>query len=258
MVKIVAFCDESSVADIVELTTAHTLLCAVAFNRPKAQRMANELGVQWRIHGRKGSAEEAAILGDLTRFAPDLVFSWSYGLRIPKLILDLPVIGAINIHGGLLPEWRGANILNWVLVNGATETGVTAHWLTEGFDEGPIIARRAIAIDFLDTARTLGDKLRQLSGQLLSSILTDIETGIVLPSLPQDESKARYFKRRSPEDGRVDWEMSDLQIYNLIRALVSPWPGAFTTNESGEKVVFNELVPLEAIRSLRHKFSHVA
>lgn len=91
------------------------------------------------------------------------------------MILDLPTVGAINIHGGLLPEWRGANILNWVLIEGAAETGVTAHWMTEGFDEGPIIVRRTLSIDFLDTAWTLSHKLRQLSSQLLSSLLTDIE-----------------------------------------------------------------------------------
>jgi len=217
--------------------------------------LASELSVEWRTHGRKDSPEEESMLHDLTRFTPDLVLSASCGLRIPKLILDLPSIGAINIHGGLLPAWRGANILNWVLIEGATETGVTAHWMTEGFDEGPIIAQQTLSIDFLDTAWTLSNKLRHLSSQLLSSLLTDIELGVVLPSQPQDDSQARYYKRRTPEDGQVDWKKSNLEIYNLIRALVTPWPGAYTVTEAGMKVVFRDLVPYESIEALRHKYS---
>jgi len=253
--KIVAFCDESSMSDIVSLTSSHTLLCVVAHNRPAAQKLASELSVEWRIHGCKDSPEEESLLHDLSRFTPDLVLSSSYGLRIPKSILDLPSVGAINIHGGLLPEWRGANILNWVLVEGATETGVTAHWMTEGFDEGPIIARQPLSIDFRDTACTLSHKLRQLSSHLLSSLLTDIEMGVVLPSQPQDDSQARYYKRRTPEDGQIDWKKSDLEIYNLIRALVAPWPGAYTITETGEKVVFGDLVPYESIEALQRKYS---
>jgi len=253
--KIVAFCDELSMSDIVNLTSRHVLLYVVAHNRPAAQRLAHELGVEWRIHGRKDSPEEESLLHDLSRFTPDLVLSSSYGLRIPKLILDLPSVGAINIHGGLLPEWRGANILNWVLVEGATETGVTAHWMTEGFDEGPIIARRTLSIDFRDTACTLSHKLRELSSHLLSSLLTDIEMGVVLPSESQHDSQAKYYKRRTPEDGQIDWKKSNLEIYNLIRALVTPWPGAYTITESGVKVAFNDLVPYESIEALRRRYS---
>jgi len=253
--KIVAFCDESSMSDIVSLTSSHTLLCVVAHNRPAAQKLASELSVEWRIHGCKDSPEEESLLHDLSRFTPDLVLSSSYGLRIPKSILDLPSVGAINIHGGLLPAWRGANILNWVLIEGATETGVTAHWMTEGFDEGPIIAQQTLSIDFLDTAWTLSNKLRHLSSQLLSSLLTDIELGVVLPSQPQDDSQAKYYKRRTPEDGQIDWRKSNLEIYNLIRALVTPWPGAYTVTEAGMKVVFRDLVPYESIEALRHKHS---
>jgi len=253
--NIIAFCDESSAPDIVRLTSAHNLVCVVAHDRPAARRLVNELKVPWRIHERKGTTGEQALFRELAQFQPDVVLSSSYGLRIPKLILDLPSIGAINIHGGLLPAWRGANILNWVLIEGATETGVTAHWMTEGFDEGPIIAQRTLSIDFLDTAWTLSNKLRHLSSQLLSSLLTDIELGVVLPTQPQDDSQARYYKRRTPEDGQIDWKKSNLEIYNLIRALVTPWPGAYTVTEAGMKVVFRDLVPYKSIGVLRHKYS---
>lgn len=253
--RIVAFCDESSVADIVELTTQHEALCVVAHNRPAAQLRARELTRQWCIQERSGTSHEQTMLRNLAQFEPDLVLSWSYGLRIPDFILDLPKIGAINIHGGLLPEWRGANILNWVLIEGAAETGVTAHWMTEGFDEGPIIARRILPIDFLDTALTLSYKLRQLSSQLLLSLLTNLEEGVVLPSQPQDDSQARYYKRRTPDHGQIDWKKSNLEIYNLIRALVTPWPGAYTVTESGVKLVFRDMVPYESIEDLRHQCS---
>jgi len=253
--KIVAFCDESSMSDIVSLTSPHALLCVVAHNRPAAQRLANELGVEWRIQNRNNTPDEQLLFRELEQFSPDIVLSRSYGLRIPRLILDLPLVGAINIHGGLLPEWRGANILNWVLIEGATETGVTAHWMTEGFDEGPIIARRTLSIDFYDTARTLSHKLRQLSNDILSSLLKDLEMGVVLPSEPQHDGQAKYYKRRTPEDGQIDWKKSNREIYNLIRALVTPWPGAYTVTESGTKVVFTDLVPYESIEALRHMYS---
>lgn len=242
-------------SDIVSLTSPHALLCVVAHNRPAAQRLANELGVEWRIQNRNNTPDEQLLFRELEQFSPDIVLSRSYGLRIPRLILDLPLVGAINIHGGLLPEWRGANILNWVLIEGATETGVTAHWMTEGFDEGPIIARRTLSIDFYDTARTLSHKLRQLSNDILSSLLKDLEMGVVLPSEPQHDGQAKYYKRRTPEDGQIDWKKSNREIYNLIRALVTPWPGAYTVTESGTKVVFTDLVPYESIEALRHMYS---
>jgi methionyl-tRNA formyltransferase len=253
--KMVAFCDESSIADLIELTKKHELLCVVAHNRPAAHLRARKLTAQWCIHGKIGTPQEQTMLRNLTQFEPDLVLSWSYGLRIPKSVLDLPKIGAVNVHGGLLPEWRGANILNWVLVEGATETGVTVHWMTEAFDEGPIIAKRSIKVDFCDTAETLRIKLHQLSIQLLRSLLVDIEHGVDLPSIPQDESRARYYKRRTPEDGCIRWDRSDIEIYNLIRALVAPWPGAFTITDNGDKVVFRDFVPIDMIESLRCEFT---
>ena len=253
--RVVAFCDESTMPDLIRECARHDLLCVVAHNRPAAQIMAAELQIPWCVHGKKGSLEECTALNQLMQFNPDVVISCSYGLRIPKLILNLPKYGAFNIHGGLLPEWRGANILNWVLIEGAHETGVTLHRMTENFDEGPIVIKRAIPISFTDTALTLRDKLHHLSVQLLSELIIAIEQGVELPSMPQENSKARYYKRRRPEDGLINWSKSNLEIYNLIRALVEPWPGAFTIANSGEKVVFKEFIPFEAMDKLREQFS---
>jgi len=254
-VRVVAFCDESTLPDFVRECDRHDLMYVVAHDRPAAQILAIDLKIPCRIHGRKGSPEEQAVFNDVVQFNPHVVISCSYGLRIPKLILNLPKCGAFNIHGGLLPEWRGANILNWVLIEGAHETGVTLHRMTENFDEGPIVIKRAIPISFTDTALTLRNKLHLLSVQLISDLLTAIEQGVELPSIPQANSKAKYYKRRRPEDGLIDWSKSNLEIYNLIRALVEPWPGAFTITSSGEKVVFKESIPFEAIDKLREQFS---
>lgn len=241
--------------DLIRECARHDLMCVVAHNRPMAQTLAIDLQIPCRTQGRPGSLEERAVFNDVVWFNPDVVISCSYGLRIPNLILNLPKCGAFNIHGGLLPEWRGANILNWVLIEGAHETGVTLHRMTENFDEGPIVIRHAIPISFTDTAPTLRDKLHHLSVQILSDLIIAIEQGVKLPSMPQENSKAKYYKRRSPEDGLIDWSKSNLEIYNLIRALVEPWPGAFTITSSGEKVVFKEFVPFEAMDKLREQFS---
>ena len=254
-VRVVAFCDESTMPDLIRECARHDLMCVVAHNRPAAQTLAIDLQIPCLFHGKKGSPEERTVFNELMQFNPDVVISWSYGLRIPKLILDLPRFGAFNIHGGLLPEWRGANILNWVLIAGATETGVTIHLMTEHIDDGPIVERRALPIEITDTALTLRHKLRGLSIQLLSSLLTDLERGVQIPSTPQDESRARYYRRRTAEDGVIDWSKSNLEIYNLIRALVEPWPGAFTVINGGEKMVFKEFVSFETIDKLRERFS---
>jgi methionyl-tRNA formyltransferase len=254
-VRVVAFCDESAMPDLIRECARHDLMCVVAHNRLTAQTMASDLNVPSLVQGRKGSHEEHKAFNEITQFKPDVIISWSYGLRIPKLILDLPRCGAYNVHGGLLPEWRGANVLNWVLIEGAHETGVTIHQMTENFDEGPIVIRHAIPISFTDTALTLRQKLHHLSVQLVSDVLANLERGNELPSMPQDERKAKYYKRRSPEDGLIDWSKSNLAIYNLIRGLVEPWPGAFTFASSGEKVIFKELIPFEAMDKLREQFS---
>ena len=151
-----------------------------------------------------------------------------------------------------MPSHRGANILNWVLIEGATTTGVTAHYMTTGIDEGDIIYQSYTDIRDEDTAATLKQRLDGQGFEMLTRIRAELNAGRTLPRVAQDPAAARYFPRRSPKDGQIDWTaMSDRQVFNLIRALANPWPGAFCETPTGERVVFERYYSLDEVAELR-------
>jgi len=158
---------------------------------------------------------------------PEVIFSFYYRNMLCDEIINCAKQGAFNLHGSLLPDYRGRAPLNWALVNGETETGVTLHRMVARADAGAIVAQQRVAISAEDNARTLHSKLNQTAADLLSDILPRILTGDFTEQ-PQDNSKARYFGRRTPEDGRVQWDQPAAVIHNLVRAVTDPWPGAFS------------------------------
>ncbi|WNN45549.1 MULTISPECIES: bifunctional UDP-4-amino-4-deoxy-L-arabinose formyltransferase/UDP-glucuronic acid oxidase ArnA [Winslowiella] len=158
---------------------------------------------------------------------PEVIFSFYYRNMLCDEIINCAKQGAFNLHGSLLPDYRGRAPLNWALVNGETETGVTLHRMVARADAGAIVAQQRVAISAEDNARTLHGKLNQTAADLLSDILPRILTGDFTEQ-PQDNSKARYFGRRTPEDGRVQWDQPAAVIHNLVRAVTDPWPGAFS------------------------------
>ncbi len=165
---------------------------------------------------------------DLMRgLAPDLILSFYYRRLLSKELLAIPRLGGINLHGSLLPKYRGRCPVNWVLINGETETGVTLHYMIEKADAGDIIAQRPVSIEMEDTALSLFHKLTDAAAQLFKDTYPVIKTGTA-PRIPQDSRLATTFGGRRPDDGRVTWEKSALAIYNLIRAVTRPYPGAFT------------------------------
>jgi UDP-4-amino-4-deoxy-L-arabinose formyltransferase/UDP-glucuronic acid dehydrogenase (UDP-4-keto-hexauronic acid decarboxylating) len=166
---------------------------------------------------------------------PDVIFSFYYRHLLSKEVLAIPSAGALNLHGSLLPHYRGRCPVNWVLVNGETETGVTLHRMVEKADAGDIVAQKVVPIDLVDTARTLYNKLCTQAASLLDEILPMIKDGTA-PRIRQDLNSGSYFGRRTPEDGRIDWHWSALRIYNLIRAVTEPYPGAFTITAEGERM----------------------
>ena len=163
----------------------------------------------------------------IQRLAPDIIFSFYYRNLLSQAILDIVPQGAFNLHGSLLPRYRGRAPANWVLVNGETETGVTLHKMTAKPDAGAIVAQQVIAIANSDTALTLHGKLRSAAENLLADTLPAMKTGNINLQ-PQDESKASYFGRRTPADGEIQWFKPAQEIYNLVRAVTQPYPGAFT------------------------------
>ncbi|MTH47201.1 bifunctional UDP-4-amino-4-deoxy-L-arabinose formyltransferase/UDP-glucuronic acid oxidase ArnA [Intestinirhabdus alba] len=157
---------------------------------------------------------------------PEVLFSFYYRNLLGEAILSIAPKGAFNLHGSLLPKYRGRAPLNWVLVNGETETGVTLHRMVNRADAGDIVAQRTVAIDEEERALTLHRKLCAAAGELLGQALPAIREGKT-EERPQDHDQASYVGRRTPEDGRLDWEKPARALHNLVRAVSEPWPGAF-------------------------------
>jgi UDP-4-amino-4-deoxy-L-arabinose formyltransferase / UDP-glucuronic acid dehydrogenase (UDP-4-keto-hexauronic acid decarboxylating) len=163
----------------------------------------------------------------IREIAPDIIFSFYYRSLIRTPILDIPPAGCLNLHGSFLPKYRGRSPINWVLVNGERETGVTLHYMTPRPDDGDILCQKRIEISDGDTARSLHEKAAKTTSEMLDEILPLIVEGTA-PRDPQDHSKASYYGGRSPEDGEIDWSGSVAEVRGLVRAVTRPFPGAFS------------------------------
>lgn len=173
--------------------------------------------------------------------APDIIFSFYYRNLLGEDILRCAPRGAFNLHGSLLPRYRGRAPLNWALLQGETETGVTLHRMVARADAGAIIAQQTVAIKPEDNARTLHGKLNMAAAELLQTALPQIADGHFAEQ-PQDESQASYFGRRTPDDGRIDWQQSATTLHNLVRAVADPWPGAFSYVGTSKFIVWRSAV----------------
>jgi methionyl-tRNA formyltransferase len=167
---------------------------------------------------------------------PDIIFSFYYRKMICREILDLPKIGAFNLHGSYLPYYRGRCPVNWVIINGEKQTGVTLHYMVDKPDAGDIVGQKAVVVDLADTAKTLYDKLCGAAKDLLDDLLPLIKSGQI-PRHSQNLKAGSYYGGRRPEDGRIDWKTPATEIYNLIRGVTRPYPGAYALTENKEKVI---------------------
>jgi len=167
---------------------------------------------------------------------PDVIFSFYYRSMICREILDLPRVGAFNLHGSYLPHYRGRCPVNWVIINGEKQTGVTLHYMIDKPDAGDIVGQKAVEIDVSDTAKTLYDKLCRAAKELLDEVLPLVKKGQI-PRQKQDLSRGSYYGGRRPEDGRIDWKKSADEIFNLIRGVTEPYPGAFAFLDNDEKII---------------------
>ncbi len=168
-----------------------------------------------------------AFVAAMARLKPDFLFSCYYRHMVKKPLLELPRLAALNLHGSLLPRYRGRCPVNWVLIFGETETGVTLHYMEEKPDQGDIVAQKRVPITPEDTALTLFARMTAAAGELMAEIYPDLRAGTA-PRIPQDQAQASYFGGRGPKDGLIDWQKSSQEIYNLVRAVTHPYPGAFT------------------------------
>jgi len=169
----------------------------------------------------------AEFINLLRRLNPELILSFYYRKLLSKEILSVPRLGGLNLHGSLLPRYRGRAPVNWVLVNGETETGVTLHYMVEKADAGDIVTQKKVPIDIDDTALSLYGKLTNAAVEILKETYPLLKEGKT-PRIPQDPRLASKFGGRRPDDGRINWNSSALSAYNLIRAVTHPFPGAFT------------------------------
>ncbi|MCX8072039.1 MAG: formyltransferase [Candidatus Binatia bacterium] len=157
---------------------------------------------------------------------PNFIFSFYYRRLLGRRLLELPTHGALNLHGSLLPRYRGRCPVNWVLIHDEKETGLTLHYMTQKPDAGDIVAQRVIPIDDSDDALSLYRKLAEAAPLLLRDVYPLLCSGNA-PRIPQDHSQATYFGGRRPEDGRINWALTARQVFNLVRAVTKPYPGAF-------------------------------
>ena len=163
----------------------------------------------------------------LLRLAPDLIVVAAYGRILPQAVLDLPRFGCINVHTSLLPKYRRAAPIQWAILNGDAETGVTIMKMDAGMDTGDILAQEKTSIGADETSAELHDRLASIGAELVVRTIPEHVAGHLRP-IPQPTSGASHAARIKKEDGKIDWTHSANAIRNRIRAF-TPWPGAFTT-----------------------------
>ena len=171
-------------------------------------------------------ARAESFLQELALLAPDLIVVVAYGQILPQALLDLPRRGCLNVHTSLLPKYRGAAPIQWALIQGESETGVTLMQMDAGLDTGPILTQRATPIEAADNAQTLHDRLAALGAALLVDTIPGYLAGDIRPQ-PQPKEGASYARKITKDDGRIDWTQPANTIWNRLRAF-TPWPGSFT------------------------------
>ena len=170
--------------------------------------------------------KDPEFLDTLRRWAPDLIVVTAFGRILPPVILDLPPKGCVNVHGSLLPKYRGAAPIQWAIINGETETGITTMLMDPGMDTGPMLMKASLPILPEETAGELAARLAPLGGRLLTETIRALLEDRISP-IPQDASLATLAPLLKKEDGTLDWQSEPVAVVNRVRGL-TPWPGAAT------------------------------
>ncbi|RDY28670.1 methionyl-tRNA formyltransferase [Romboutsia weinsteinii] len=172
-------------------------------------------------------ARDEAFIEEMRALNPDVIVVVAFGQILPKALLDIPKFGCINVHVSLLPKYRGAAPINWVIINGEEKTGVTTMYMDEGLDTGDMILISEFDLDNEITAGELHDKMKEIGAETLKETLDLIEKGCA-PRIPQNHDEFSYAPMMNKSLGNVDWSKSATEIHNLVRG-VNPWPSAYTT-----------------------------
>jgi methionyl-tRNA formyltransferase len=196
----------------------------------------------------------ADLRAELESIAPDAILVVAYGRIIPQWMLDLPRFGNINLHGSLLPKYRGAAPIQWAVANGETVTGVTTMKLDAGLDTGPMLLAQAVPVGDEETAVDVYENLADVGAPLLVETLRRLEAGELFPEA-QDHALATHAPILTREDGRIDFSRTAHEIYNRWRGF-QPWPGAHTTLE-GKKLIVHRLHPVKHESALESGVVHL-
>ena len=178
----------------------------------------------------------------LKQLNPDVIVVAAFGQLLPQIVLDIPPCGVINIHPSLLPKYRGAAPIQWTLINGEEETGVTLMLLDAGEDTGDIICMERIPIQLEDTAVTLHQKLADIGARLLLEVLSNLQPGQPPSASPQNHAEATHAPRLTKDIGCINWSESSTIIHNLIRG-TSGWPGAYTFFRENTLIKIMQTIP---------------
>jgi methionyl-tRNA formyltransferase len=182
------------------------------------------------LYPEKINTEETAEM--LRSHGADLFILCGYNKILKSIIIDIPPLGTINLHGGKLPEYRGAAPINWQIIQGETSGGCSIIYVDEGIDTGDIIAQEIYPITPEDTHASVLEKTLTIFPPLLETVLKQIEDGTV-KRLPQDPNEGGYFRRRYPRDSQINWKrMTDVQVHNLVRGMHGPYPAAYSYLEN--------------------------
>jgi len=210
---------------------------------PSVARRARSLGIPVYERDRRDEPGLAELVAAL---APEILFSFYYRHLLSAEVLAMPPRGALNLHGSLLPRGRGRAPVNWSLVHGDARTGVSLHYMVEKADAGDLVDQEAVAIAIWDTALTLYEKLERATVRVLERALPALAAGTAI-ARPQDLAKGTYWGRRRPRDGAIDWSWPAGRIYDLVRAVTHPYPGAFCRLD-GDKLILWWAVPAGEVR----------
>ncbi|KAA0255873.1 formyltransferase [Acidobacteria bacterium ACD] len=173
------------------------------------------------------SLDEPAEAERVRVLSPEFLFSFYFRRMIPATVVSIPTRGALNVHGSLLPAFRGRSPVNWAILKGATETGASLHYMTDKPDAGDLVDQERVPIGPDDDALTVARRVGDAAVTVLSRSWPKLKAGTA-PRTPLDLSKGSYFGGRKPEDGAIDWFRPAKEVHDLVRAVAPPWPGAFT------------------------------
>jgi len=201
-----------------------------------------ELAEQQGIPYLTSSINEPENIERVRQIYPDFLFSFYYRNMITSELLEIPIRGALNLHGSYLPKYRGRVPVNWAVINGETETGATLHYMVAKPDAGDMVDQEKVAIEFTDTAHDVFTKVNEAAVNVIRRAWPKLVDGTA-DRIPMDLKAGSYFGGRKPEDGRIDWSKGAVQIYNLIRGVTHPYPGAFT-GLNGEKLIIWAATPV--------------